>query len=237
MQGNKILIVDDDPIILEIVKQSLDRIDAKVFTATDGSEGLHLFYTNQPDLVILDSMMPNVDGREVCRHIRQYSNVPIIMLTALGRDQDIADALNDGADDYITKPFTVNVLLARIKAVLRRAQLPVSSQQKASATTYDDSYLNIDLDQRRVIVEGNAVKLTATEYRLLTYLLQNSGQVLTFKQILENVWGWEYQDNIDYVHVYMSHLRRKLEKNPKKPEYVLTEHGVGYRFESKMDVY
>ena len=231
LQEKKILVVDDDPIMVQLVKQGLLQANAEIFTACNGSEGLHQFYKHQPDLVILDIMMPEVDGRDLCRHIRKFSNTPIIMLTALDKDKDIVAALNDGADDYITKPFTIDVLLARAQAVLRRVSLP--EQVDDLPISYTDDHMTIDLEQRRVSVKGQLVRLTATEHRLLAYMLYNADQLLTFKQILEHVWGWEYQDNIDYVHVYVSHLRRKLECNPKKPQYLLSEHGIGYRFEKR----
>lgn len=229
LQQKKVLVVDDDQTIQKLITYALVQAGAEVETASNGSEGLHQFYTYQPNLIILDIMMPDVDGLETCRHIRQYSKTPIIMLTARGRDKDVVHALDSGADDYVTKPFTVDVLLARIRAVLRRSE-PSTVGPAESSIAYSDGYLSIDLSQRRILAGGNPIKLTATEHRLLAYLLKNAGQVLTFKQILENVWGWEYQDNIDYVHVYISHLRRKLEKSPKEPQYFITEHGLGYRF-------
>ena len=228
LQKKKVLVVDDDQTIQKLVKYALAQAGAEVETASTGSEGLHRFYTYQPDLIILDIMMPDLDGLETCRHIRQYSKTPIIMLTARGRDKDVVQALDHGADDYVIKPFTVDVLLARIRAVLRRSEPSPAIQE--SSLAYSDDYLSIDLNQRRIVAGGSPIKLTATEHRLLAYLLQNAGRVMTFKQILENVWGWEYQDNIDYVHVYISHLRRKLEKSPKTPQYFITEHGLGYRF-------
>ena len=230
LQDKKVLVIDDDQTLQKLMEYALLQEGAKVAIASDGSEGLHKFYTDEPDLIILDIMMPHMDGRETCRHIRQYSKVPIVMLTAMGQDVDVVQALDNGVDDYVTKPFTVNVLLARIRAVLRRSD-NVSSAEPIC--TYSDDYLSIDLKHRRILTNGKPIKLTATEHRLLAYLLENAGQVLTFKQILENVWGWEYQDNIDYVHVYISHLRRKLEETPKKPRYFLTEHGLGYRFDGK----
>ena len=174
-------------------------------------------------------MMPRMDGWETCRRIREVSDVPIVMLTGRGQDEDIVRGLEYGADDYLTKPFSIKVLLAHARAVLRRAALPPVDYEES--TTYADDYLTVDLKERRVTVQGEVVKFTPTEYRLLSYLVQNAGHVLTFTQLLENVWGWEYQDDVHYVLVYVWHLRQKLEENPKNPQYIQTEIGVGYRFE------
>jgi DNA-binding response OmpR family regulator len=175
-------------------------------------------------------MMPDVDGWTVCERIRQVSTVPLIMLTALSQEELIIRGLDYGADDYLTKPCSMELLLARVRALLRRAALPPTTQK---SVTYSDNRLTIDLDERRVFILGEPVKLSTTEYRLLIYLFQNAGQVLTFQQILEYVWGDTGQANIDYVHVYVSRLRRKLEVNPKEPVYLVTEYGVGYRFEKQ----
>ncbi|MDX1522782.1 MAG: response regulator transcription factor [Anaerolineae bacterium] len=228
MQGKKVLIVDDDPLMRELVGQVVIRSKNQVISAENGAKGLHEFYESQPDLVILDVSMPGMNGWEVCRHIRQYSQIPIIMLTSLGDEQDIVRGFNEGADDYVIKPFNPNILQARIEAALRRGRGTVVSEQP---TIYSDDYLTFDRTKRRILVDGEVVKLTATEYRLLAFLLQYPNQVLSLEQILENVWGAECRENTDYVHVYMWHLRRKLEKNPKDPKYLLTEHGIGYRFQ------
>jgi two-component system KDP operon response regulator KdpE len=227
MEGKIILIIDDDPTLLGIAELIFSRAGGQVYTATSGQEGLCQFYAHRPDLVLLDVMMPDMDGWQVCERIRQLSDVPIIMLTALGQDDDIMRGLDCGADDYVTKPFSLKVLAARARAILRRAALPSVTEKPA---TYSNGYLTIDLGQRQVVVRGEPLKLTPTEYRLLAYLLRNAGRVLTFQQILESVWGWEYQGNAEYVHVYTSRLRQKLEEDPKNPQYLLTEHGVGYSF-------
>ncbi len=228
MQDKKILVVDDDPALVRMVQRALTETGSSVITATNGQDGLRRFYDQRPDLVILDIVMSKMDGWETCRSIRQMSNVPIIMLTAQGSDADIMRGLDYGADDYVVKPFSIDVLLARVRAVLRRAALPAEESQ---AITYHDDYLLIDLDKRRIVVNGQPIKLTATEYKLLAYLVQNAGRVLSFEQILQHVWGWEYRDSTDYVHVYVSHLRQKIEPDPKQPRYIVTEHGVGYVFE------
>ncbi|MFN8596605.1 MAG: response regulator transcription factor [Anaerolineae bacterium] len=230
MDGKKVLVVDDDPALVRLVKRALSEVGHHVVTAANGQEALRLFYDQRPDLVILDVVMSGLNGWETCRSIRQMSNVPIIMLTAQGSDADMLRGLDYGADDYVVKPFNLDVLLARTRAVLRRAEQPAL---KDSAPSYHDAYLTIDLNDRRVLVNNVPIKLTATEFKLLAYLVRNADRVLTFTQILENVWGWEYRDSIDYVHVYVSHLRQKLEQDPRHPEYLITEHGVGYRFEKR----
>ncbi|HMN30159.1 MAG TPA: response regulator transcription factor [Caldilineaceae bacterium] len=230
MDGKKILVVDDDINLLQTMKFTFARAGATVLTAMDGREGLHRFYEERPDLVILDVRMPDIDGWETCRQIRLLSNAPIIMLTTLHHDEEIIRGLDIGADDFVTKPFSRDVLLARARALLRRSEAPAEGGQEA---IYNDGYLTINLARRRVQVAGEPIQLTATEFRLLAVLLQNAGQVLTYRTILEKVWGWEYYDSVDYVHVYLSHLRRKLERDPRNPHYLLTERGVGYRFEKQ----
>jgi DNA-binding response OmpR family regulator len=230
MEEKKILVIDDDVNLLQSIKFTFVRAGAEVITAVDGREGLHRFYEDCPDLVILDVRMPDIDGWETCRQIRLFSNVPIIMLTTLNKDEEVIRGLDYGADDFVTKPFSREVLLARARALLRRSESPGELGQ----TTYSDDHLYISLEKRRVLVRGEPVQLTATEFRLLAYLLQNAGQVLTHRTILDKVWGWEYQDSVDYVHVYLSHLRRKLEEDPRNPRYLMTERGIGYRFEKRM---
>ena len=228
MQGKKVLIIDDDPEIRRIAQRVFARAGAHTFCASDGAEGLRLYQAYLPDLVILDIMMPGQDGFEVCRELHRLSEVPVIMLTALHQEQEIVHGLEVGADDFVTKPFSQSVLLARARAILRRANILRMPEKPAQ---FHDEYLEIDLEQHRLQVNGKLVKLTPTEYRLLAYLVQNAGRMLSFAQILEHVWGWEYQDSPDYVHVYISHLRQKIEPDPKHPRYILTEHGLGYRFE------
>lgn len=224
----RILVVDDDPVLAELVSYNLEAEGYSVLTAHDGLEGLRLFQEGQPDLLVLDIAMPKLSGWEVCRRIREVSETPIIMLTAQGREQDVVRALELGADDYVTKPFRIREFVARVHANLRRARLePVGREQIA----YQDSYLTVDLDRRRVTVRGEVVKLTPTEYRLLALLVKNKGRVLEFRQILEQVWGFEYLDDIDYLRVYIWHLRRKIEQDPKNPVYLLNELNTGYRFE------
>jgi two-component system KDP operon response regulator KdpE len=225
-----ILIIDDDKLTSQMVSDRLTEAGYTVHLAHDGQKGLRQMYAHQPDLVILDLMMPKMDGWTTCQRIRQMSNVPVIMLTAKDRPQDIIRGLDEGADEYMTKPFEVDVLLARVRAVLRRVEL-LKDKPKTSGDTYSDDYLFFNPTERRVTVNGERVNLTPTEYNLLALLVKNMGRVLPYRDLLEQVWGWEYIDDVDYLRVYIWHLRRKLEPDPKKPRYVLTEHGIGYRFE------
>jgi two-component system KDP operon response regulator KdpE len=225
-----ILVIDDDKLTARIISDQLGGEGYEIHVAHDGQEGLRQMYAHRPDLIILDLMMPKMDGWTTCRRIREVSNVPIIMLTAKDRPQDVIRGLDEGADEYVTKPFEVNVLLARVRAVLRRVSLTPAEPQKEEVS-YSDDYLTFNPVDRRVMVNGELVKLTPTEYSLLALLIKNSGRVLPYRKLLEQVWGWEYIDDVDYLRVYIWHLRRKLEPDPKSPRYVLTEHGVGYRFE------
>ena len=229
MRGKTILIIDDDAQLRRMMEQPLVRYGAQVEMAENGKIGLRQFYTHQPDLVLLDVMMPEMHGWDACKSIRKLSpDVPIIMVTALGSEDDVLHGFSLGADDYITKPFNVNVFMARVRAALRRNE---AEQALQTGTTYADDYLMVDIDQYRVVTGGKSVDLTATEFRLLAYLIDNAGRVMTFEQILEHVWGWEYADDVNYVRVYVSHLRKKIEKNPKEPLYIENIQGVGYRFQ------
>jgi two-component system KDP operon response regulator KdpE len=228
--SDKVLIVDDDSVLAELVAYNLGAEGFEVLTAHDGQEGLRKFYHERPDLVVLDVTMPKLNGYEVLQRIRELSDVPIIMLTAQGREQDVVHGFELGVDDYVTKPFRVKEFVARVRASLRRAR---SEPVEQEAVAYRDDYLTIDLDQRRITVNGQPVKLTPTEYKLLAFLVRNKGRVLEFRQILEQVWGFEYIDDIDYLRVYVWHLRRKIERDPKVPTYILNELNTGYRFEPK----
>ena len=230
VNDQKILVVDDDVHVRRMVEGTFTKAGAHVITAPDGKEGLRAFHEERPDLVILDIMMPRADGWETCRQIRNMSDVPIIMLTALDQNEDVIRGLDNGADDFVTKPFMPGILLARAKAALRRARLAASDP---SPDVFDDGFLALDPANRRVAVRGEPVDLTPKEYDLLIYLFRNLGRVRTFKQILEYVWGAAYQDSPEYVHVYISHIRRKIEPKPKAPQYIATIHGVGYRFEQQ----
>ena len=229
LHDKTILIIDDDPHIRDLVEGVFTQAGAKAIVARDGDVGLRLLYAHQPDLVILDILMPGKSGWDVCTQIRQLSDVPIIMLTSLDGEEDMVRAFDWGAVDYVTKPFSAKILLARSRAALRQLAERVS----ASTTVYNDGYLTIDLDARRVLVDGVPVNLTKTEYKILALLWRHAGQALTFEQILGHVWGPGYGDSVNYIHSYMSRLRGKLEPNSKDPQYLLTEHGVGYRFQPR----
>lgn len=230
MQGKKILVIDDDVRLRKLAEYALAKAGAEIISAPDGKEGLRQFYDHRPDMVILDLMMPTMDGWETCKAIRQLSDVPIIMVTARGQDEDIIRGLELGADDYITKPFSPKVLVARARAAIRRHE---KQEPAIQATTYSDDYLSINIEEHRIFAAGEPVSLTATEFRLLAYLLENAGRVMSFEHILEHVWGWDYTDDVNYIRVYIWHLRKKIERDPKKPEYVQNVQGIGYRFEKR----
>jgi DNA-binding response OmpR family regulator len=230
LRDKKILIIDDDPQLRKVTQLLFEQTGAQSFTAANGEQGLQQFNEIHPDLVILDLMMPGISGFEVCRRIRQRDNTPIIMLTALDAPEEMVQGLDSGADDFVPKPFKVEVLLARARAVLRRAQPELNG---AEEPLYQDQYLKIDMVAYKIWVNGEPVKLTPTEFKLLVYLIENRGSVCSFEQILVNVWGWEYSGTPSYVHVYVSHLRAKIEPDPKQPRYIITEHGVGYYFEDQ----
>lgn len=231
LKGKRILIVDDNDGLCEVVSLIFEETGAHIYTAQNGRDGLKRFFEHRPHLVILDIMLPDIDGWEVCRQIRLLADTPVLMLTTLDEDNAVIRGLDLGADDFLSKPFNMDVLVARSCALLRRAS---STPKPAQSLAYNDEYLTVDLQKRRVLVRGESVKLTATEFQLLAYLVQNAGRVLTYEQILDHVWGPEYRGSPDYVHVYVSHLRRKLEEDPRQPRYLQTEHGVGYRFEKAL---
>jgi DNA-binding response OmpR family regulator len=173
-------------------------------------------------------MLPGMDGFEICQRIRQVSDVPIIMLTSLNHEKEMLRGLELGADDFLSKPFNADILLARARTVLRRTE---SNNGHHGVFEYNDGYLNIDIERRHILIHDKQIKLSPVEFRLLVYLARNAGKVLTFQQILTNVWGGEYSGSVDYVHVYVSHLRNKIEQDSKNPRYIMTVHGVGYIFE------
>jgi len=229
--GNKILAIDDDPSFLRLVEQILTQQGYEVLTASSGEEGLRILFAHKPDLVLLDVVMVKMDGWQTCQRIRDISDIPIIMITGKHKaEEDIVRGLDYGADDYLIKPVGNRELIARVRAVLRRTELPPSAEARTKIT-YIDDFLTIDVADRKVIVNGKQVKFTPREFSLLALLVQNAGHILTHKQVLEKVWGWEYTDDLDYVRIYISHLRQKIEPVPAQPRYIITEPGVGYKFE------
>ena len=222
----KILIVDDAPELTQLLKLALSRDGYQVEAANDGLEGLRKAYDLRPDLILLDIMMPGMSGMEMLARFREFSDVPVIMLTALDKTNVKIDGLNIGADDYVTKPFDTDELKARIRALLRRAAL--SAPETNQVLSFDGGRLVIDPYARQVTAGGELASLTPTEYRLLLYLAHNAGQVLTFGQILDQVWGPGYEDSPDVVKVYVRRLRAKLEPDPGHPRYIVTHRSTGY---------
>lgn len=231
-QGRMILVVDDEPRIIEAVSMNLELEGYQVSVASNGYEALKKATEGLPDLVILDIMMPEMDGFETLKGIREFSTVPVIMLTVKGEEIDKVKGLDLGADDYITKPFGPKELVSRVKAALRRAEMPTPAP-KTEIRVDDD--LSIDFGRRRVSVRGKEVRLRPTEYRLLYHLVSNAGRVLTHETLLRRVWGYEYRDEDQYLWLYITYLRQKLEKDPKHPKYILGERGIGYRFTEFMN--
>jgi two-component system KDP operon response regulator KdpE len=226
----KILVVDDDPVQLRLVEQILTSHGYGVVKAGSGEEGIRQVYESKPDLVILDVLMPGIDGWQTCRCIREASNVPIIMLTGKHKSEDdIVRGLEAGADEYLAKPVGNRELLARVRAALRRAG-KFSGERSRKNTIFSHEQLTVDMTERKVTLKGEKLKLTPREFRLLALLMQNAGHIMSHQQLLENVWGWEYIDDVDYVRIYISHLRQKIELDPSEPRYILTEPGVGYYF-------
>lgn len=223
----KILAVDDEQRMVRFIQLNLEQDGFQVITAYNGKDALEQVRTQLPDLILLDIMMPDINGFEVLRKIREVNNVPVIMLTAKGEEDDRIQGLELGADDYITKPFSPRELVSRIRAVLRRTK--TFQDEQVDQIKVDDR-LTIDFSRREVWVDGEKVDLRPTEYRLLYHLVQNAGWVNTHEQLLSKVWGFEYQDEPHYVRLYVNYLRKKLEEDPSNPKYILTERGVGYRF-------
>ncbi|MCY4069969.1 MAG: response regulator transcription factor [Chloroflexi bacterium] len=221
-----ILVVDDEPRMIGFIRMNLELEDHQVIEAHSGLEALDALRTQLPDLVLLDVMMPDLDGFETLRMLREFSDIPVIMLTAKGEENDKVLGLELGADDYITKPFGPRELSSRIKALFRRLEKPSTEE----AILRVDDRLSVDFNQRQVIVDGTAVKLRPTEYRLLYHLIRNAGWTVPHDQILQKVWGYEYRDEAHYVRLYVNYLREKIEEDPSNPHYIITERGVGYRF-------
>jgi two-component system KDP operon response regulator KdpE len=227
VKKTRILIVDDEFSIIKFLRAILEANGYEVLAAIDGTDALGIFEMELPDLVVLDRMMPKMDGFEVCRRIREWSQIPIIMLSARGDEDDKVKCLDLGADDYITKPFDKSELMARIRAVLRRISTALTVPTQTSFTSGD---LKVSFAQRRVTVSGKEVKLTPTEYTLLQEFVLNAGKVLSHTHLLNKVWGTEYREEREYLHVFVRRLRVNLEPDPINPRYIITIRGVGYQF-------
>jgi two-component system KDP operon response regulator KdpE len=224
--AEKILVVDDKPEVTWLLERALSEEGYEVAVAHDGQEALRQAHVFRPDLIVLDIMMPGMDGLVMLRRLREFSDTPVIILTAVDTEDDKVRGLNIGADDYVTKPFGIKELKARIQATLRRVALPSSTE--ARVLRFDDEMLIIDPSSHRVIIRGEEVSLTPTEYKLLLYLAYNAGRVLSYEQILDNVWGPGYEEGLTNVKLYVWYLRRKIEQDPSNPRYILTQRGVGY---------
>ena len=222
-----ILVVDDESRMRRFMHMNLDLEGYRVIEAENGLEALTRIREDLPDLVLLDVMMPEMDGFETLRLIRETSSVPVIMLTVKSEEEDRVRGLELGADDYVTKPFSPRELASRIRAVLRRAEMPTPA---GPAVINIDDRLQIDFNRRQVIVEGKEIKLRPTEYRLLYHLVNNAGWTLPHETLLAKVWGHEYRDETHYLRLYITYLRQKIEEDPAHPQYILTERGLGYRF-------
>jgi len=222
-----ILVVDDEPRMRRFMRMNLDLEGYRVIEAENGLEAVNRVREDLPDIVLLDVMMPEMDGFEALRFIRETSSVPVIMLTVKGEEDDRVRGLELGADDYVTKPFSPRELASRIKAVLRRTEMPTPAEQ---SVIHVDDRLQIDFNRRQVMVDGKEVKLRPTEYRLLYHLVNNAGWTLPHETLLAKVWGHEYRDETHYLRLYITYLRQKIEEDPAHPRYILTERGLGYRF-------
>jgi two-component system KDP operon response regulator KdpE len=223
----RILVVDDEPRMIHFIRLNLEHDGFEVMDADSGVTALDQLRDQLPDLILLDVMMPELNGFETLKLIREISTVPVIMLTAKSEEEDRVKGLELGADDYITKPFSPRELVSRVRAVLRRTQMPSTPIHELIEV---DERLKIDFDRREIWVEEKLVKLRPTEFRLLYHLVQNAGWVVPHEQLLAKVWGYEYRDETHYLRLYINYLRQKLERDPSTPVYIQTERGVGYRF-------
>jgi DNA-binding response OmpR family regulator len=225
----KVLVIEDDPGIIEVVSLcfQLRWSGTNVISAANGREGVALVENESPDVVILDIGLPDIDGYQVLKEIRRFSDVPVLMLTVRGEDTDVAKGLELGADDYITKPFSHIELIARVQAVLRRAQgLAVTDEERP----FTSGRLSVDFNRNEVTLAGQPIKLTSTERKLLYHLIRNEGRILSHESLLAKVWGDTYIDARDLLRVHIQHLRQKLEDNVESPNIIVTEHGIGYKF-------
>lgn len=227
--AERILAIDDDHLVLRLIQHSLERLGYEIITAEDGRSGLQQFHEKKPHLIILDLMMPHMDGWETCRSIRTISKVPIIILSARGSQQDVLKGLKMGADDYLVKPFYPEELQARIEAVMRRANIPTPESEKMPLR-FGGSDLVIDPANRQVMVRNKMIELTPTEYDLLLFMARRVERVLPIDTIFENVWPYYAEASLNSVKWYIWRLRKKIEDDPRHPRFILTEHGIGYRF-------
>jgi DNA-binding response OmpR family regulator len=220
-----ILVVDDEPAIRKFVRANLEARDYDVLLASDGVEAIEILEREIPELLILDITMPKMDGFEVCKRVREWSQIPIVILSARGTEMDKVKCLESGADDYITKPFGVDELMARVKAVMRRMQ---SSKENATLPAYVNNELEVDFAKHLVTLGSQNINLTATEYRMLAYLAMNAGRVITGSQLLDHVWGEDYSGSDHLLQVNIGRLRQKLGDNARDPKYIQTKAGIGY---------
>lgn len=228
--AKRILLVDDEPLIIKGLKYTLEQEGYETLSAMDGEEALNVFFSNTVDIVLLDVMLPKLDGIQVCQRIRESSNVPIIMLTAKGEDMDKILGLEYGADDYMTKPFNILEVKARIKTILRRASQPAANEEKKVVRVRD---LEVNIVNRSVTLGGKEVRLTAKEFDLLQLFINNRGKVFSREAMLETVWKYDYMGDARTVDVHIRRLREKIERNTSQPEFIFTKWGVGYYFTDK----
>jgi DNA-binding response OmpR family regulator len=227
--SEKILVIDDEETTVQLITMLLERRGFEVIKAYRAEEGLRKAYRHQPDLVLLDIMMPDMDGWEVCKRLREMSDVPIIFLTARGEIRDVVRGLEMGADDYVLKPYDNDELIARVRAHLRRSPRPNTSEE----LVFDNGEFRVNFMNREVYVRNEIKHLTPKEFNLLGVLVRNAGRVVTRNELVTQAWGEEYHDAIDSLKLYIHYLRQKLEINPEQPDYILTSRGVGYRFVSR----
>ena len=226
----KILVVDDEKLIVKGIKFSLEQDEMDIDVAYDGEEALNLIKKNDYDLAVLDVMLPKMDGLQVCREVREFSNLPIIMVTAKGEDMDKIMGLEYGADDYIVKPFNILELKARIKAILRRSVKKVDINEAPKSNTLEIRGLKVDFDSRRVFINGKETNLTAKEFDMLVLFMENPGKVYSRETLLDTIWGYDYPGDARTVDVHVRRLREKIEEKPSEPKYIYTKWGVGYYF-------
>ena len=237
MKGKRILVVEDDPSIQRILRKNLIAAGYEVLAAIDGTQAVEMTRLHQPDLILLDICLPgDIDGVDVCVQVRKFTQTPIIVLSAVTEEKRKVLALDKGADDYLTKPFSNDELLARVRACLRRARVrETNNAQEPEVLTSEDEYICMDIARRQVRAGDQDVRLTPTEFELLRQLMLHAGKVLTHRSLLRAVWGPEYGEEADYLRVYVRQLRLKVENEPSHPKYILTEPGIGYVFRSNVD--